>query len=91
MNLQTLLGIDLPIIQAPMAGVQGSALAVAICNAGDLGSLPCAMLAPDMLRAEGAGIPRMTQWNRYRRACETSCSSRLRAANLGSFGHCRMV
>lgn len=34
MNLQTLLGTELPIIQAPMAGVQGSALAVAVSNAG---------------------------------------------------------
>ena len=30
MTLQRLLGIELPIIQAPMAGVQGSALAVAV-------------------------------------------------------------
>lgn len=45
-------GIELPIIQAPMAGVQDSALAVAVCNAGGLGSLPCAMLAPDALRRE---------------------------------------
>ena len=50
--LQTLLGIDLPIIQAPMAGVQGSALALAVSNAGGLGSLPCAMLGPDALRSE---------------------------------------
>ena len=52
MNLQTLLGIDLPIIQAPMAGVQDSALAVAVSNAGGLGSLPCAMLAPAVMRRE---------------------------------------
>ena len=39
MTLQQLLGISLPIIQAPMAGVQGSALAVAVSNAGGLGSL----------------------------------------------------
>ncbi len=43
-NLKDLLGIDLPIIQAPMAGVQGSAMAVAVSSAGGLGSLPCAML-----------------------------------------------
>ena len=43
--LQALLGIELPIIQAPMAGVQDSALAIAVSNAGGLGSLPCAMLA----------------------------------------------
>jgi nitronate monooxygenase len=46
------LGSRLPIIQAPMAGVQGSALAVAVCRAGGLGSLPCAMLTPEALRAE---------------------------------------
>ena len=51
-RLQQRLGIELPIIQAPMAGVQGSALALAVCNAGGLGSLPCAMLSPDALRAE---------------------------------------
>ena len=52
MTLQQLLGIEIPIIQAPMAGVQGSALAVAVSNAGGLGSLPCAMLGLDAMRAE---------------------------------------
>ena len=52
MALQQLLGIELPIIQAPMAGVQDSALAIAVSNAGGLGSLPCAMLSLDRLRAE---------------------------------------
>jgi nitronate monooxygenase len=56
MTLQELLGIELPIIQAPMAGVQGSALAIAVSNAGGLGSLPCAMLTPDAMRAELAAI-----------------------------------
>ncbi|WBY00337.1 nitronate monooxygenase [Ramlibacter tataouinensis] len=51
-TLQQLLGTELPIVQAPMAGVQGSALAIAVSNAGGLGSLPCAMLAPDALRKE---------------------------------------
>ena len=46
MTLQMLLGVELPIIQAPMAGVQGSALAVAVSNAGGLGSLPGAVHAP---------------------------------------------
>jgi nitronate monooxygenase len=50
--LTELLGIELPIIQAPMAGAQGSALAVAVSNAGGLGSLPCAMLSLDAMRAE---------------------------------------
>lgn len=56
MRLQELLGVELPIIQAPMAGVQGSALAVAASGAGALGSLPCAMLGPDAMRAELTAI-----------------------------------
>jgi len=60
MTLQQLLGIDLPIIQAPMAGVQGSALAVAVSNAGGLGSLPCAMLSIDALRGDLAAIAAQT-------------------------------
>jgi nitronate monooxygenase len=55
-TLQTLLGVRLPIIQAPMAGVQASALAVAVSNAGGLGSLPGALLAPDALRRELAAV-----------------------------------
>jgi nitronate monooxygenase len=51
MRITELFGIELPIIQAPMAGVQGSALAIAVSNAGGLGSLPCALLnAQDMQR-----------------------------------------
>lgn len=45
-------GTELPIIQAPMAGVQDYRLAAAVANAGGLGSLPCAMLGPEALRAE---------------------------------------
>ena len=56
MSLKALLGIDLPIIQAPMAGAQGSAMAIAVSNAGGLGSLPCAMLDADGLRRELATI-----------------------------------
>jgi nitronate monooxygenase len=52
MTLPSLVGVELPIIQAPMAGFQGSALAVAVSNAGGLGSLPCALLSPDALRKE---------------------------------------
>src|SRR6185369_5195597 len=51
-SIEELFGVELPIVQAPMAGVQDSALAVAVSNAGGLGSLPCAMLSPDALRAE---------------------------------------
>src|SRR5437868_6059371 len=52
MSLRELFGIDLPIVQAPMAGVQLSALAIAVSNAGGLGSLPCAMLGTDDMRRE---------------------------------------
>ncbi|HUP04533.1 MAG TPA: nitronate monooxygenase [Bryobacteraceae bacterium] len=51
-----LLGVDLPIVQAPMAGVQTSAMAIAVSNAGGLGSLPCAMLSPEQMRAEMAAM-----------------------------------
>ncbi len=60
MTLQKLLGIELPIIQAPMAGAQDNALAVAVSNAGGLGSLPCAMLGVDAMRKELAAIRAQT-------------------------------
>lgn len=60
MTLQQLLGTELPIIQAPMAGVQGSALAVAVSNAGGLGSFPCALLSLDAVRGELAAIAAQT-------------------------------
>lgn len=56
MSFKALFGVDLPIIQAPMAGVQGSALAIAVSNSGALGSLPAALLSPDSLRSELAAI-----------------------------------
>lgn len=59
-TLNRLLGIELPIIQAPMAGVQGSVLVTAVSNAGGLGSLPCAMLTADTLRAELRAITAAT-------------------------------
>jgi nitronate monooxygenase len=54
--LAALLGTELPVIQAPMAGVQGSALALAVSRAGGLGSLPCAMLGPEAIRGELARL-----------------------------------
>ena len=47
-----LLGIELPILQAPMAGASGSAMAIAVAKAGGLGALPCAMLTVDQVRGE---------------------------------------
>ena len=59
-TLQELLGIESPIIQAPMAGFQGSALAVAVSNVGGLGSLPSATLSPEVLRKELVAITSQT-------------------------------
>jgi nitronate monooxygenase len=56
----TFLGTETPIIQAPMAGVQGSALAVAVSNAGGLGSLPCATLSVAAMRSELSAIKAAT-------------------------------
>lgn len=47
-----LLGTELPIIQAPMAGVQDSQMAIAVSNVGGLGSLPCGMLNKDAIVKE---------------------------------------
>ncbi len=49
-------GTRWPLIQAPMAGVQGAALAIAVSNAGGLGSLPCAMLGAEAIARELAAI-----------------------------------
>src|SRR5690242_17273913 len=59
-RLQDLLGTELPIIQAPMAGVQGSALAMAVSQAGGLGSLPCAMLTAEAIGRELSAIRAQT-------------------------------
>ena len=51
-RIQNLLGIDLPIVLAPMAGAALSELAIAVAEAGGLGSLPCAMLSTGQVRTE---------------------------------------
>jgi nitronate monooxygenase len=50
MTLQQLLGVQFPIIQAPTAGSRASELAIAVSNAGGLGSLPCALLNSDAMQ-----------------------------------------
>ncbi len=47
-----LVGIEIPIIQAPMAGSAGADLVVAVSEAGGLGSLPCAMLDIEQTRTQ---------------------------------------
>ena len=59
-EIQQVLGIELPIIQAPMAGVQAGALAIAVSEAGGLGSLPCAMLSLEQIAHELKAITEAT-------------------------------
>jgi nitronate monooxygenase len=64
-RLRALLGTELPLIQAPMAGVQGAALAAAVCEAGALGSVPGATHTAPTLRAELEALTAATDrpWN----------------------------
>ncbi len=55
-SLRQLLRTRWPLIQAPMAGVQGHALAAAVSREGALGSLPAAMLSPQALLDELAAL-----------------------------------
>jgi nitronate monooxygenase len=48
-SFATRLGLEVPLIQAPMAGVQGVAMAAAVAGAGALGSLPGAAMTPPAL------------------------------------------
>jgi nitronate monooxygenase len=50
-RLLDLFGIEVPIIQAPMAGPGTPELAIAVSDAGGLGSLPCAQLSVEQTRA----------------------------------------
>ena len=50
-HLLNLLGIEVPIIQAPMAGATTPEMVVAVCEAGGLGSLPSAQYAEAELKA----------------------------------------
>ncbi|MBI3524891.1 MAG: nitronate monooxygenase [Betaproteobacteria bacterium] len=51
-RITQLLNVAHPIIQAPMAGAQDARLAVAVAEAGGLGSLACATLKPDQVNSE---------------------------------------
>ena len=55
-----LCGIELPIIQAPMAGSVLSEMVVAVSEAGGLGSLPCALLSLERMRNELEAIRRQS-------------------------------
>src|ERR1700741_1941166 len=53
-------GIELPIIQSPMAGLALSDMVVAVSQAGGLGSLSCALLSVENARKELESIRRRT-------------------------------
>jgi len=58
--LKGLLGIELPIIQAPMIGASTAELAAAVSNAGGLGSLGSAMMTGKELREAAAALRGLT-------------------------------
>lgn len=55
-----LLGIEHPIIQAPMAGATTPEMAAAAANAGALGSLGCAMFLPERIKQEAQQTKALT-------------------------------
>ncbi len=55
-----LCGIELPIIQAPMAGCNDAVLAIAVSAAGGLGSLPCATISVEQMRTQLEVIQQQT-------------------------------
>jgi nitronate monooxygenase len=59
-RLKKLFGIELPIIQAPMAGSALSDMVVAVSEAGGLDSLACALLSMEDTRKELETIRRRT-------------------------------
>lgn len=60
-RLLDLFGIELPIVQAPMANACGVDMAVAVAEAGGLGSCPCAALSDDKIAAGVAEIRSRTK------------------------------
>jgi nitronate monooxygenase len=55
-RLIDLFNVELPIVAAPMANFAGLDLAVAVAEAGGLGSIPCATLDPDQIKTEVAAF-----------------------------------
>ncbi len=55
-----LLGIDVPIVQAPMGGAATPRLAAAVCNAGGLGTLPLWRASADVVREQVREMRKLT-------------------------------
>jgi nitronate monooxygenase len=51
-TLLDLFAIDVPVLQAPMAGASDAELAIAVAKAGGLGALPAGMLSGEQVRAQ---------------------------------------
>lgn len=66
-----LFNIDVPIMQAPMAGAGTSQLAIAVSEAGALGALPCAQMTVAQARE----------------ALDTTCRGTSRSININFFCH----
>ena len=60
-RLLDLLGLEIPIIQAPMAGADSVALTRSVSSTGALGSLACALLGPAEIREAARAIRRDMQ------------------------------
>jgi NAD(P)H-dependent flavin oxidoreductase YrpB (nitropropane dioxygenase family) len=92
-RLLDLLGIELPIILAPMAGSGTAALAIAVAEAGGLGSLACALLSPDQARVEFAHSTRDVEAHQHEflLPCDSDdrCGSRGRLAAAAEALFCR--
>ncbi len=59
-NVFTRIGVDLPIVQAPMAGVSTPEMAAAVSNAGALGSIGVGAVSADGARAMIGSLKRLT-------------------------------
>ena len=59
-RLLDLFGITVPIVQAPMAGAQDAALAIAASRGGGLASIPCALLTVETARDQIAAFRAVT-------------------------------
>jgi nitronate monooxygenase len=59
-RLLDLLDLEVPLVQAPMAGADSPALAAAVSSAGGLGSIGCALLSPEEIEAAARTIRERT-------------------------------
>jgi NAD(P)H-dependent flavin oxidoreductase YrpB (nitropropane dioxygenase family) len=59
-DLTQMLGIDTPIVEAPMGGAVGPRLAAAVCNAGGLGTLPLSAADDDEVRNQVRTLKALT-------------------------------